>query len=160
MGVVASSWRYFSTQSIIHHSAPQQIARRHNTSSPRPSESTSGGRGPIPTFLYCACALDSSLSFLSSCFASTRTDTTYIPCGHGFDPGEVCQRPHHETPRLQQDPGSGCLATNPRHSAAADLGLCYADTSPPGGRRLRRAPPQHHTGAGFGMRVQNDLRCV
>ena len=84
--MACSAERNRSKLHTIHHSAPQQIALQHNTSSPRPSESTSGGRGPTSTFLYCARALDSSLSFLSSRFASTRTDILRDNRGHDFDP--------------------------------------------------------------------------
>jgi hypothetical protein len=134
-----------SCNNLFHHSAPQQIALQHNTSSPRPSEPLVAV-GPISTFLYCGRALDSHLSFPSSRFASTRTGNPYDNRGHGVDP-EKSASAHVNTSWLQLDPGSFWSATNHHHPRVASSGLI----PPPaprlfGGRRLRLAQSPHLPG--------------
>ena len=95
------------------HSTPQLTAYHHNTHSPRPSESTSDGRRHLLQSLYCACTIDSLLSFsiafrllnplfLSSVCVLCRhewLDTPHNIRGHGFDP-ETSANTHASTHSL------------------------------------------------------------
>ena len=120
---------------------PPNLPRSNNNFSPRPSESTSGGRGRLQHFLYRAIMTDSTLSFpvmlarqkpsffSVRVFASTRTDAYTKVRGHGSDP-ERSARPRQLTPRLQHDPGPVCPATNHHHAAVAGFSLRCHHTIP------------------------------
>jgi len=141
-----------NTLNIILTTPPNLPRSNNNNFSPRPSESTSDGRGHLQHFLCRAIATDPTLSFPVARARQKTTTSLWSrllrrrdqtppqkPRGHGFDP-EKSAKPTPTHTSATAGPLSWLPATNHNPSRRPRLPR-HAPTGPPqpGGRKFRLA---------------------